>query len=207
MSQPKDTPVDQGEPEILDVEDIVGAADTLRLHGQPTLLQTIRGVARGELGQHEEDGENWGPAIRKYAAPFVSAPRLATFAPGQKRQGLLQWCSLFGCWCVFRGLEIEHRPPELLREWRRMASAEVPKLHERMDAAGLIAPFVPGEPPPEGTIFVFFRKLAHVAIFDAVMGALIVTIDGNSGPRCVEVYENKHQLTDARIDCYGRMPW
>lgn len=196
----------------LDADDLevvkpISSVATLRIGEQPGLIQRIRGIARGELGQHEEDGENWGPAIRKYAAPFVSGPRLATFAPGQKRQGLLQWCSIFGCWCVFRGLEVDGRPPEQLREWRRLASSEVPKLHERMDAAGLIVPFVPGEAPPGDTVFAFFRKLAHVAVFDGTMNLIAVTIDGNSGPRCVEVYENRHPLTDPRIDCWGRMPW
>lgn len=189
------------------VSQVLAGADTLPLHGKPSLLQTIRGIARAELGQHEEEGENWGPAVRKYAGPFLSAERLASFAPGQKRQGLMQWCGMFASWCVREGLHADGRPPEQLAEWRRMASAEVPKLHERLAAAGLIEPFVPGEAPPEDTILVFFRKLAHVAIFDQVLGQLIVTIDGNSGPKCVEVYENKHMLTDARVDCYGRLNW
>ena len=189
------------------VSQVLAGADTLPLHGKPSLLQTIRGIARAELGQREDEGENWGRCVRKYGSPFISAPRLATFAPGQKRQGLMQWCGIFAFWCALEGLKADRRPPEQLAELRRLASAEVPKAHERMAAAGLIAPFVPGEAPPEDAIFVFFRKLAHIAIFDQVLGQLIVTIDGNSGPKCVEVYENKHLVTDARIDGYGRLPW
>lgn len=188
------------------VSQVLASAETLPLQGID-LLSRIRGFARAQIGRHEEGGRNWGQVVIDAATPLISERRLATFAPGAENAGKLEWCSLFACDCILQGLEADGRPPEQLREWRRMASAEVPKLHERMRAAGLIAPFVPGEAPPPDTIVVFFRKLAHVAIFDQVLGQLIVTIDGNSGPNCVEVYENKHMLTDARIDCYGRLPW
>lgn len=207
MGEKGSTTIQLAEEPIEPMEQHLGAADTLRQWGPPTLLQRIRSIARGELGQHEEDGENWGPAIQKYGAAILSPERLASFAPGQKRAGKLQWCNLLAAWCTLEGLKADGRPPEQLREWRRLMSAEVPVTHERMLAAGYIAPFVPGEPPPPDTVFAFFRKLSHIAIVDETMGALVITIDGNSGPRCVEVYENKHALTDSRIDCWGRMPW
>lgn len=187
--------------------EVLSAVKTFRQHGTPTLLQTIRGIARSMIGEHEMDGNNWGPIVQKVATPFLSATRLATFAPGQRNAGKLAWCSLFVSYCVLEGLKADGRPPEQLAEWRRVASSEVSVLHERMRAAGLIAPFVPGEPPPEDTIVVFFRKLAHVEIYDGSTNILVVSIGGNSGPKANQVYENKHPNTDARIDCWGRLPW
>lgn len=54
------------------------------------------------LGQRESEGENWGPVVRLVAAPFVSAARLATFAPGKQRKGLLLWCALFASYCWWK---------------------------------------------------------------------------------------------------------
>lgn len=189
------------------VSQVLAGADTLPLHGKPSLLQTVRGIARSKIGRREQGGKNWGPVVIDAATPLLKPERLATFAPGAENAGKLEWCALFACDCVLEALQADGRPPEQIREFRRLASAEVPKLYARMDAAGLTAPFVPGEAPPEDAIFVFFRKLAHVEIYDLTMGQLIVTVGGNTGPKSDEVAENRHLLTDARIDGYGRLTW
>lgn len=189
------------------VSQVLAGADTLPLQGKPSLLQTIRGIARSKIGRKESGGRNWGDVVIDAATPLIKPERLATFGPGQPNAGKLEWCSLYAGDCILEGLEADGRPPEQLREWRRIASSEVPVFHARMLAAGLIAPFVPGEPPPEDTIVAFFRKLAHVEIYDMTLGMLAVCIGGNSGPKANEVAENKHLLTSADIDCWGRLPW
>lgn len=201
MSDPR---APQGD--FLTVEEHIATAKTLPLQGID-LLTRIRGIARAQIGRKEEGGKNWGAVVIDAATPLIKPERLATFGPGQKNAGKLEWCSLFAGDCILQGLEADGRPPEQLREWRRIAASEVPVFHERMKAAGLIAPFVPGEAPPPDTIVAFFRRLAHVEIYDQTLGMLAVCIGGNSGRQATEVAENKHLLTSADIDCWGRLPW
>lgn len=187
------------------VEEVLAAADTLPLGGID-LLTRIRGFARAQIGRHEEGGKNWGAVVQDAATPLIKPERLATFAPGAEHAGRLDWCSLFAGDCPLEVLIALGAPEEQIRRWRCTASSEVPVFHERLRAEGCIVPSVPGEPPPDDVLFAFFRKLAHVEIFDMCLGALIVTIGGNSGPRATEVAENRHRLTDPRIDCYARLP-
>lgn len=201
MSKPDESPM-----VIHDIEELLGAADTLPLGGID-LLTRIRGFARAQIGRHEEGGRNWGAVVIDAATPLISPGRIARFAPGGPNEGDLEWCSLFVGDCVLQGLEADGRPPEQLREWRRLASSEVPVFRDRLIAAGLYVPHEPGEPPPETTIAAFFRKAAHVEVFDQLLGELAVTIGGNTGPKSNEVAEHRTMLDDPKLDGWGILPW
>ena len=46
--------IELAEGDLLTPEEALGAADTLRQHGAPTLLQVAVGIARSKIGQREE---------------------------------------------------------------------------------------------------------------------------------------------------------
>lgn len=96
--------------------------------GAPNAYQA-RALEEGRalLGMRETEGENWGPVVRLVAAPFVSAERLATFAPGQKRQGLLLWCALTASYCWWKAWP----------GFKPLADSEVSGLWEKHSAQGL----------------------------------------------------------------------
>ncbi len=198
--------IELAEGDIQPIDAHLGAADTLPLRGID-LLTRIRGIARAQIGRKERGGKNWGDVVIDAATPLLSPERLARFAPGGPNEGDLEWCGLFVGDCVLQGLEADGRPPEQLREWRRLASAEVPVFRDRLAAAGLFVPHVPGQPPPANAIAAFFRRFAHVEIFDQVLGQLAVTIGGNTGPKSNEVAEHRTMLDDPKLDGWGLLPW
>lgn len=208
MGDKAGTTIELAEGDIQPIEGHLASADTLRQWGAPTLLQRIRSIARGRIGQKEDPRyKNWGNVVTDAATPLIKPERLALFAPDGPKAGKFQWCAAEAWDCVHEGLVADKRPPEQLREWKRLGSAEVDVFWDRLAAAGLVVRHVPGTPPPADAILIFFRNLAHVEIYDGSVGILHVSIGGNSGPKADQVYENKNRDDDPDIFGFGRLPW
>lgn len=194
-----------------DIRRVIAAAQTLELHGSPSIAQAALGIARRQVGQRETPGlKNQGPIVEKVARPFLSERRFVETYP----KGALQWCSFFACWAVLEALKAAGARPEQVAIWMRIASGSCGALHERLDKLGLVTSHVPGAPIPEGTYFVFFGTekdgapdLSHVGIYEATMGQLVCTIEGNSGHKADAVSEGRHMIDDPRLHSTARLPF
>lgn len=207
MSQPDETP-----PLIESIEEVIGAADTLRMHGSPTLLQVAVGIARSKIGQREDVDED-GNGLNTGDICDWSREGMTT------RDGL-PWCGFFACQCVRRAI-LALSPPEaapLLVEWRAIDSGSCIELWTNLEARDLAVRAVPGQPPPIGAYFVFYVEikrgkpvmkdglphLLHVGVVDRPVGALLISVSGNSTGQAVA--ENRPLLTDPKIWGYGLLP-
>jgi len=219
MSDPKDrdapTPVSDaltapipGEPQT--IERVIAAARTLELHSTESIAQEALTIARSQIGQREHGGKNMGMIVEKVAKPFLSARRFAeTYG-----KGLLQWCGFFVCWCVLEALKAANATPEQVSVWMHIASGSCTALHDRLSKLGLVTRHVPGQPIPEGTFFVFFGEdkdgvpnLTHVGAYDGTTGALIRTVEGNSGRGADQVAEGRHMIDDPRVHSTALLPF
>lgn len=183
-----------------------------------------------EFGPKETEGTNWGPFIRKVAAPFISPGRLATFAPGQKRAGLLLWCALTVCWAIYEEL-FSRALLECASQWKRIASAECSKLYSNLEAVGWTwkrgEPLPPAHNPqglktsglPVPGDLVFYGKvladgtwkIVHVDFYEAPQGAGdFDSVGGNTGhPVANRVDRVLHRGPEAlaRVLAYARLLW
>lgn len=196
------------------IDEHVATAVTLELHGEPTIQQTALGIARSKIGRYETEGVNWGPFIREVASPFISAERLATYAPGGIRAGRLAWCAFFVCWCILQALKAAGARADHVAIWMRLASGSCTTLYERLDKLGLVTRHVPGEPIPEGTCFLFFGddtddgpEMQHISLYDRTAGALAYDISGNSGRAVDGVDDNAHLIASDKIHSTARLPF
>ena len=98
------------------------------------------------FGMQETEGVNWGPLIRKWGAYFIPEKRLATFAPGGKRAGLLAWCGITACAVVYEEL-LDRGHAELAAQWKRISSAQVSVIWNNLTALGYT--WRRGEPLPQ----------------------------------------------------------
>lgn len=181
------------------------------------------------IGEREEGGKNWGPFVQKIAAPFVSPERLATFAPGQKRAGLLLWCALTVCWAMLMEL-LDRGLKEHAAQWKRIASSECSVLWEHLEDLGWAwrrgAPLpaalspqgvdVDGLPGPGDLVFYGHVKddgtlhFTHVDFYEAkVSGADWDTVGGNTGWPIADKVDrcHRHAADLEKVLGYGRVPW
>ena len=204
----------------------------------PDPTQTIRGaegpgpVRLGALdrlaalvGEREYGGKNWGPIVQRVAGPFLSPPRLASYAPGGARAGGLQWCALAVCWAILD--ELEARPQrELAGQWKRIASASCGTLWGNLDSLGwawrrgaalpaALCPVdagAPGIPGPGDLVFYGdFRdnrpNLRHVDFYAEVReGGRWSSIGGNSGPKA-DAVARVDRVNSSEVYGYARVPW
>lgn len=187
-----------------------GISDPVRVAAMKRLLQ--------ELGMKETDGPNWGPFIRRMGGYFLSAERLATYAPGQKRAGKLYWCALTVCGMVYEEL-IARGHKELASQWRRIASAECSTLWANLSALGWawLRPDALDEPAPGDFTFYGGRKsdgspdFVHVDFYRAPLdGENFESVGGNTGfpvANLVDTVPHRGPEKLARVLGYARLPW
>lgn len=202
---------------------------------------TIRGAGPGpvrvaalerllaELGRKEVEGKNWGPFIRRVAAPFLTAARLASYAPGGTRAGRLAWCAFTVCAMILEELQAR-LATELVARWKRLASGSCEDLFENLHAEGWAwrrgAPLpaalspqgveVPGLPAAGDLVFYGVVKpdgdldLHHVDFYKAPAGGEdFDSAGGNTGDHvdAVDVIEHRGPEKVARAVAYARVPW
>lgn len=94
--------------------------------GAPTAYQVRVMQEAGALLGRKETEKNWGDIVELVASPFISARRLATFAPGAENAGKLLWCALFVSYCWWRAWA----------GFKRFADSECTDLWAKMLAQG-----------------------------------------------------------------------
>lgn len=190
--------------------------------GMPSPLETrVLEEGRALLGQSETEGDNWGPVVRTVASPFLSPERLATFAPGMKRAGKLQWCALFACYCWWKATMPPQPPgrpplPPSASWFHRFADSEVSDLWQRLGDEGWV--WEKGGKDPQPADLLFFVKVdprtgaalrkpddspafRHVGLVQRVEGGDLVSLEGNAGSA---VRERRYHLSEVQIFGFGR---
>lgn len=199
------------------IERVIAAAQTLELHGSPSIGQAALGIARSKIGEREPDRKqhrNQGPIV-DWCLEGLTSDEAGPWA---------EWCAFFACQCVRRALIAANADAVTLRDWRRTyASGSCSRLWQRLEKHGLAIRHVSGHAPPEGAYFVFFANLGkqgeylyhddgrpdlkHVGIVDRAAGQLLRTVEGNASPTADRVAEGTHMLDDVRIYGFGRLPY
>ncbi len=176
------------------------------MSADPAIVERVLAEARALLGQREQAGANWGPIVELVASPFISAERLATFAPGQKNAGKLMWCALFASYCWWKGWP----------GFKPYADSECSDLWEKASAKGWTwIRSADSTAPPPGALIFFVNllpggapkmkrgkpDLRHVGIVERVdEGGDVQTLEGNSSD---QVRQRRYHLSDPSIWGYA----
>lgn len=200
---------------FLDMDRHLGAAETLRQWGDPSIAQAARDIARSKLGWAE---------IRGLDGKGTNTGPICTWSyEGLYAHDGDAWCADFACQCVRRAL-LALDPKiggPLLVDWKHWATGDCDKLWANLSSRGLTEAHEIGATLPPDSFFVFFQHLApqtgapithsdgrpnvqHVGIVDRIRAADVMTLEGNSADA---VAERSHMLADRRILGVARLPW
>lgn len=150
--------------------------------GSQLAIRALR-IARAEMGQGETEGNNAGPAVRKYRKDSTAAA----------------WCAAFLSWCFEQACE------ELGLEMPFKRSHGAKRLYKNVWKAGS-----KHDTPQVGDLVCWDRgKLGswhgHVGIVSRVEGPSFWTIEGNRGSFPSKVAEYRHEVGEARLMGFARI--
>lgn len=147
-------------------------------------------IARSELGNGEQGGDNRGPDVMRYHA-------VTGAGAGDS------WCASFVSFCFHQG-----NPGNMPYE----ATAGARETLNRFKARGWTYNASVGSPPEPGDILVFWRGqvtgwMGHIGIVDGYENGIVTTIEGNKGsfPSVVRRYTYTLGQID-KILGWGRVP-